>query len=320
MFQLQSPRFASLVFALSALALPLTTAVIAQQTGEQPPSAQFDGGGLDLNSPEGYIAANRKIQCSQEDGQSVFYSWEGRAWSRVAGERDRLLFAVEGMSVRQCVRLEDPALGTGYRLISREIMLYKDPRSGEVLRKWDNPWTGKTVDVIHVANDPVNSRPTFGRRKDGGVNQLNPVIRSDTFFLSFEIPLFYRNPLAGEYQEYVGNDYHSAEIFNFIGRMSQLTDPKVPSIDVEVSWVRMAPWLPWMLMGSRPGMMYFNAVGTKLSEYEDLSETMKQEIDTFYRHYRNPPPADDTRPNETSWTHFKKIIDLGRESKQAETK
>ena len=60
----------------------------------------------------------------------------------------------------------------GYRLISREGMLYLDFDSGEVLRTWVNPYTGETVDVIHVANDPVNGRPNFGYGRSGKVAQL----------------------------------------------------------------------------------------------------------------------------------------------------
>jgi hypothetical protein len=36
---------------------------------------------------------------------------------------------------------------------------------------------------------------------------------------------------------------------------------------------------------------------------------MKAEIDRNFPEYRNPPPLDDQRPNETSWTYFKKQID-----------
>jgi len=61
------------------------------------------------------------------------------------------------MNIRQCVAVEDPERGTGYKLVSREILLYLDPQTGEVLETWQNPWSGETVRVLHVANDPVNS-------------------------------------------------------------------------------------------------------------------------------------------------------------------
>ena len=63
------------------------------------------------------------------------------------------------MNIRQCVAIEDPVRGVGYRMVSREIMLYLDPETNEVLRSFANPWTGADNEVIHVANDPVNGRP-----------------------------------------------------------------------------------------------------------------------------------------------------------------
>ena len=39
-----------------------------------------------------------------------------------------------------------------------------------------------------------------------------------------EVPLFYENPLAGDYQEYVGGTYHVMEIFNFIVDKDELLD------------------------------------------------------------------------------------------------
>ena len=36
---------------------------------------------------------------------------------------------------------------------------------------------------------------------------------------------------------------------------------------------------------------------------------MRQQIRDNYPGYDTPPPVDDTRPNETSWTYFKKVFD-----------
>jgi hypothetical protein len=35
---------------------------------------------------------------------------------------------------------------------------------------------------------------------------------------------------------------------------------------------------------------------------------MLKEIDAAYPEYRNPPPGDDARENETSWTYFRKKV------------
>jgi hypothetical protein len=39
---------------------------------------------------------------------------------------------------------------------------------------------------------------------------------------------------------------------------------------------------------------------------------MLEQIATRFPKYAEPPATDDTRPNETSWTYFKKLIDARR--------
>jgi len=273
---------------------------------------------IDTETAEGYVQVNRKIQCSLEDAKPVVYTWSGRAYARVPGERDRHLFNLLGMNIRQCGAIEDPDRGEGYRLVSREIMLYLDPKTNEVMRQWDNPWSGETVEVIHVANDPVNGRPSFGRDQDGNTMPLRMDEINGTWLMNIEVPLFYTNALGGDYQKYVGGTYHATEIFDFNGDMAELLDASLPEAYPIVSWVRLSQWLPWMEMNGRAGMMYFNAMGKKLESFDQLADTMKAEIAAHYPEYVAPPPLDDQRRNETSWTYMKKIID-GRKEKPETT-
>ena len=264
---------------------------------------------VDMNSREGVVAINRKIQCDTQDGVERTFVWHGRAYSRRRGERDQLLFGLQGMNVRQCVTVTNDKGEEGYRQISREIMLYLDPKTGEILREWDNPFTGETVEIIHVANDPVNSRPNYGYGRDGKVAKLPMRVVGDTWQMSVEVPLFYHNVLAGDYQKYVGGTYHATEIFNFSGPADDLLSDDTTYVNPVVAWVRISDWLPWMEMNGRDGTLYFNAQGAKLESWDDLPQLMKDEIAASYPEYRNAPPLDDPRPNETSWTYFKKVFD-----------
>lgn len=263
---------------------------------------------LDLNTGEGAIAAMRKVQCSLRDAEPVVYHWAGRAYSRVPGEPDRHLFDLEGMNIRQCATVVDPKRGRGFRMVSRELMFYVDPKTGAVLRSWTNPWSGKTVDVIHVANDPVNMRATFPVGPDGQPYRFSGRIEGGRVFMPSEIPLFYSNPLAGEFQDYIGGQYHAMEIFDFVADEGDLTDGAKPRANPSVAWVRLASWLPWMQMGDRAGLMVFNATGQTVSGVDALPEAIRREIADSYPLWRSPPPLDDTRPNESSWTYFKKKL------------
>ena len=269
-------------------------------------TASAQAGQLDINKPEDLLEINRKIQCSTVDGEPITFWWHGEAYSRRQGERDKKLFLVEGMNVRACTTVEDPERGKGYKLVSREILLYKDPATGEPLATWDNPWTGQTVDVLHVANDPVNfSSYTIGR--GGQPISFRGTVLDDRWWQTSTFPLFYPNPLAGNYQKEIGGTYHATEMFNFLGDMESLLDDGLTTAEVQVGWVRMSGWLPWMMMEGREGVIYMHTAGRKLDSWDDLSETMKGEIAQYYPEWREPPPLDDARKNETSWEYYKSI-------------
>ena len=269
------------------------------------PLAASAAGPLTLDTVGEKLEAMRRIQCSTRDGEVITWYWNGYAYSRVPGEPDRQLFAVEGMNIRRCGPLAGTSDGS-FKMVTREVLLYKDPNTGEVLRSWQNPWTGKTVKVLHIANDPVNQR--IGATDRAGRPFELPLVESGAqWWLTSTVPLFYRNALGGDYQDYVGGKYHVTEMFNFFGDVASLANRRQTSANAQVGWVRISTWLPWMEMGDRAGLIYFNTAGRKLERYAQMSATMRAEIAANFPIYSEPPPLDDERPNETSWTYFRKV-------------
>jgi len=259
------------------------------------------------------LQAFRRIQCSLVDEKPTVYGWNGATYSRVPGEPDRLLFKVTGMNIRACTTVNDPEKGVGMRMVSREILLYLDPVTGEILQTWENPWTGETVDVIQIENDPVNQRPMFTTGRDGQPLTMPFQSIGDQWWMTSTIPLFYENVLSGDFQDYIGAKYHATEMFNFFGDVNDLRMDAGDTANIRIGWERISDWLPWMKMRGRVGILYFHTAGRKLENFEQLPEIMKNFIDTKYPKYREPPPVDDQRPNETSWTYFKKVLsDTGK--------
>ncbi|NEO80618.1 DUF1838 family protein [Moorena sp. SIO4G3] len=260
---------------------------------------------LDLNEPKDALTAYRKIFCSLTDGKPVIYWWKGQVYSRIPGEKDRHLFNIQGMNIRACGRVTDEDENVGYRLVSREVMLYLDPETNEILSTWSNPWLNREVKVFHVANDPVNGKPRFPDQ-----TKFNGLVENGTVILNFVIPLFYPNALGGDYQNYIGGTYHAMEIFNYFLPASQLMPRTNNAVEqVNISWTRISKWLPWMEMGDRPGVLIFTGAGLRLKSWDDLPLFFQQEIETNYPLFSSPPSLDDERPNQTSWTTFKEYID-----------
>lgn len=285
----------------------LGLASLAAASLAAPAAAQM----LDPAKPEDAVQIAKRLQCGVSEDKPAVYHWSGNIYGRSPGQPDKLLFKGEGMNIRRCVEVNDPKLGKGWRMVSREVMLMLDPATGEVLKDWINPYTGQKVEVMHIHNDPVNGRPNFAVSADGKPYRMASLRESGPWvFMPFEAPLFYTNPLQGQYQKYVGGTYHAMEIFDFAALKSELYNPKTPTAFPMVSWVRVSQWAPWMEMGDRPGQMVFNAMGRKLpGGFEELPEVLKKEIRANYPIYEDAPPKDDARPNETTWSKFKTLMD-----------
>ena len=81
------------------------------------------------------------------------YGWfDGKVIGVMPGRKNIELCGFEGFSVTRLIPNEDGS----YRKLLREVGFYKDLRTGEVLETFDNPYTGETVKVVPIANDPFN--------------------------------------------------------------------------------------------------------------------------------------------------------------------
>ena len=271
---------------------------------------------LDPANADDAFRMNTKMFCSLETEDPTVYYWEGTVYSVIRGEKDRHLFNVIAMNTRQCEAFEDPVRGVGSRSVSRELMFYLDPDTGEILRTWHNPWTDDTVDVVHVANDPVNSRrPSWSRDEQGQPSStFDPIIMGDyAYHGGGAALLFYDNPLAGDYQEYVGNNYQAAEFLTWTAPLTDIKDADAPHVvDSVISWGRISRWIPWMKMGGREGVLVFYTGGLRLNSWDEMPDKIKNEIRANHPQYVAPPPVDDDRPNDTSWTVAKRKIDAAR--------
>lgn len=272
---------------------------------------------LDISDPDQALWASNKLFCDNQPETPALYWWQGVVYSRIPGEKDRHIFNVQGMNTRQCARFHDPVRGLGFRSVSREVMFYLDPETNEVLKTWDNPWTGETVEVIQVHNDPVNSRRTTWARDENGEPQAKFSGYTEMNGMALRgggaARLFYYNPLAGDYQDYEGGNYHASEFLTMAFPMEDALNANQSAIqDSVISWGRISGWLPWMKMRSRTGLMVHYTHGMRLHDWQDLPDVIRNEIESNYPKFRTPPPVDDDRPNETSWTVFKKTIDERR--------
>jgi len=131
--------------------------------------------------------------------------------------------------------------------------------------------------VVDVANDPYNwvisefvqpppmpGQPSDGVAKPGGKPYLLhwSLFGPDTVVLSEDFHGFYPNKLdpAKWPRESAGAMVQSSELFRYFIDRKRLEDPTQTHVTHNGSWVRITPWLPWMLMGQAPGHILYDGI------------------------------------------------------------
>lgn len=172
---------------------------------------------LDLTKPADIIEAEIRLGCSPDPNKPRISWMTGKIIGRRQGEPDRHLIDVQGYNARACSTVTDPKRGPGYRSVTREIMFYLDPVTGKIIDTWANPYTGETVEVIHMFNDPVNmAEPKHALAKDGKPVAWNGRI-VDGLAVAQNMNSFFRDgPLSGDYQDYVGGKYAVVEVSTMV--------------------------------------------------------------------------------------------------------
>lgn len=245
---------------------------------------------------------------STDPAEEVVYFWSGEIYARIDAdplaepvrEWTEPLLRFEGYNVARFLPLEEPC---SVRMVSREVSLYLDPDTGEVLRCWTNPFTGAQVPVVHVFNDPVNA----------SLGDLQPRAEGEQRVFSFVIPLKYPSPLPVDgYGAYsAGNTYESTEIFDFSASADDLTRPGSTSAPATISWTRVGQWLPWMQMGQRPGRLVYHVTGHKLAGgIAALPGYIRDHVTSHAPEFLRAPEAD-AGDNVTSWGAFRELVESG---------
>ncbi len=260
---------------------------------------------LDLDDPKDNLLAFVKVRGSLDPEDEVIFYANGKIYGFVEGERDKPLMGYEMYNIARNVKVDE----YDYQLLTNEVLLYTDLVTGEVLEKFENPYTKEVVDVVHVWNSPVNQEQKLqGKYGPWGVN--HNTYGDDMICMNADIFLAYPSPLTVEaYPDNAQSDlYEATELFQFFFSEKDINNPELNSVPSTISWTRIGPWLPWMRMGQRQGNLVYQGAGYKLMEedYDLMPKVLTEYVMSHKPEYRHAPLTM-TKPNETSWTYFKKL-------------
>ncbi|HPF26229.1 MAG TPA: DUF1838 family protein [Steroidobacteraceae bacterium] len=270
---------------------------------------------LDLGTGKGNQLAYARLQGDLDFGKPKYFWFKGYGMAVEPNKKIQDLLGTAGFGVIRLQQGPDGAI----RRLCREIILYTELRSGEVLDEWRNPLTNETVKVVHVANDPFNyliedhfpAPPTFG-----GLDKTKPPPRAefllpwyqhgDMAAMEIHIHLLYPNALQPNKwpRESSGPMVQASEFFAHHVKVADLQNPKLTALDFQGTWNRITPWLPWMLMGQRPGHVQYGCFQGTTRDLESVLD--RRLLDYAHKHYAKYFDA------PTEWTDDRSLSSLER--------
>ncbi len=260
---------------------------------------------IDFTSPVWNRDAWARIASDLDPDKQAIGHYRGQVMAVVPGEKIQVLCGFEGFAVSRLVRTADG----NYRRLNRETIIYTDPKTGEVLNEWTNPWSGEVVRVVHVDNDPFNynigTEMYIAPEDIGGEKPAAPIkiplllpwrnVDEDVLVLETDMHLFYPNALQPDEwpRESSGEMVQVSEMFRYFVRRSDLEDASLTAVPWHGTWNRVTPWLPWMLLGAKPGNVLYVGVMNSAASVDEVSPPVLAYIKQHFPTFVNAPETDE---------------------------
>lgn len=283
------------------------TAALADRAEDYP------GSGYD---PGSYLEDYIRVRADLAGTETVYY-WTGMAYGLLPGEKRRELFAVAGYNITRAVRKED-----GFDLLAREVILWLDHRTGQILETWRNPFTGKDLPVFQVFNDPVNQDLGFNPENLSLLPMYLPCTDlGEQVAWHAEIFPYYSNPLPRKLfpLNSQSDTFQSGEFSQFIVPKSALAETGLSSLPAVYTRTEILPWLPFMEMGDRPGNVVLICRGSKLERgFDALPEQIREYVNKLRPEFASAPLVF-SEPNASLWTAFRAQKELEQKALDSES-
>jgi hypothetical protein len=223
---------------------------------------------LDFTDPKDNVYAFTKLWFGI--GEPVFGAYHGVQYALIGTNRLVPVFGYAGGGHMQGKILENG----NARIRAKEVGVFTDLVTGEVLEEWKNPWTGEVVKPFNFFNDRVRGEigtemPKFQfgteedeatvmneadtiKSEDGSIPFILPWQSfGDQYTLAWDYAHEYTNPVTPEKwpKASTGARINPSEHFVFYTPKDIMDDRSEPSAPFHSGFFRQGPWWPWMMMG-----------------------------------------------------------------------
>jgi hypothetical protein len=236
---------------------------------------------MDFKNKENMITALVKLRGSLDGSPSLW--WYQGAQYAVVDMESSILWQVEGVQLSKFESIDNG----GWRHTLRDIMFYQHAETGELLKSFDNPWTGKTVLPPIARFGPFSVNYTV----EGQFVDLPPemakglsakwayepvVIQGGDIYVresgTTKITIPSEDPDNPHY-------HHINDYLTMVGRLDEIENPEIKEAAARNTYASVNDWSPWLEMGGKPGMVLGRGNSTKIATRDDLPEHIIQLVD-----------------------------------------
>lgn len=186
-------------------------------------------------------------------------------------EFGRLLYRVEGFTSRISRLLPDGSVEER----SHSWMFYRHPDEDRWLTRFDNPWTGESLEVPKYRGGPSHSwlRPITGTEVDGATVALESTGIGAPVRLAWRVlgeQVWLSRHAASRVRTPAGAVRNEFSIDAWTCRLGALRDERLTHLPATYSWTSQAEWQPWLRMDGRPGGLLWRIESMVLDGPEQL--------------------------------------------------
>ncbi len=265
-------------------------------------------GALNLTSPEDNLRAYVKLRGSLV-AQTVLKWSRGTLFCLIPGQTPRPLLGYQTL-----VRAFWEPAPAGFQYRYYNLGFFSDLDTGAAVDVFENPYTGRKVRPMTLRDGPAGAVYTsrglqmpgqsFAELADRPPFILPWVVSGDDIWVSFGFGGERDSPLTPDEWPLAstGERLHSYTQVTYQGRVSELQDSAVNSVAYRFISLGITSWLPWLLMGQRPGFLLWHSMGRKISSLDETSPVLRAFLAARFPDFltSSAPWAS----NEDVWTRY----------------
>ena len=241
--------------------------VLASDKTESMVSGTVPSSAPDLSLPVMKLLNLMRMQSTLGNEDQVPWHYNGTLYFQKGSEQPIPMVKIEGMESYKVIPQDDGS----YEILGNMLTFFRDVDSGEMIRDYRNPYTGKVNKVSPNIRRASLGRglniSTMGSRPTSFIDQMpdKPLILDWTFGPK---TVWLHNQTSYP----PGLSPPRVQRMTMFAPLDEFLDPNNLSLSTMFTATVLMPWLPWMDMDDVEGHTLWHASGVKLDSIDQLPE------------------------------------------------